>query len=222
MKLLKRFVSKRLKTYLLLCLSVSFSLFVLMFRIKLYHSYMYLFLVWNLFLAFIPFGISNYLLSKPKINKWLFLGFFMVWILFLPNAPYIITDLIHLRFVTSYHQWLDILVICSFAINGIFLYYLSVSDMLGLLKSHFNNVRLQYIVGLLFALSSFGVFIGRYLRYNSWDIIKAPKNLLWDIFAIITKPHLHTNAWLFTFLFGLFLYIGYCFFKHTPDKPLSH
>jgi len=125
---IKHLFFNRFKTFFLISISMLLSIVLLMIRMKLTHSFFYLFLVWNLFLAVIPFAITNYLVSLPKLNKIGFALWFCVWLLFLPNAPYIVTDLMHLRLHRDYFLWLDILVVSSFAFNGLLLFYLSLVD----------------------------------------------------------------------------------------------
>ncbi|MFS4482113.1 DUF1361 domain-containing protein [Hyunsoonleella sp. 2307UL5-6] len=214
METIKNLLSNRFKTISVLTVSILFSILILMIRMKLTHSYFYLFLVWNLFLAVIPYTITTYLVSIPKPNKlWLVLCF-GVWLLFLPNAPYIITDLLHLKISTTASLWLDILVILSFAGNGLLLFFLSVSDMMAILKSYLNHTKITYVIFTICLLNGFGVYLGRFLRYNSWEILSNPKYLFVDIFNIILKPFQNIDVWLFTFLFGLFLSLGYWMFTN--------
>ena len=130
MNTIKTLLFNRFKIISLLSISIALSIVLLMVRMKLTHSFFYLFLVWNLFLAVIPFAISTYLISFPKLKKLGLLIWFSVWLLFLPNAPYIVTDLIHLRLSDTHFIWLDILIVSSFACNGLLLFYLSILDMI--------------------------------------------------------------------------------------------
>ncbi|GAA3639118.1 DUF1361 domain-containing protein [Flavivirga jejuensis] len=219
MNTIKTLIFRRYKIFFLLSISITLSIVLLMVRIKLTHSFFYLFLVWNLFLAIIPYTVTTYLVSIPKLNKIGFAVWFSVWLLFLPNAPYIITDLLHLKISSSHLLWLDVLVVCSFALNGLLLFSLSLLDMETLLNQYLKNKKTTFvIIVLILFLSGFGVYLGRFLRYNSWEIIQTPSNLFNDIFNIILHPNLHLEAWLFTFLFGVFLSIGFWMFKvlHKP------
>lgn len=92
MDYLKQLIEKRFKTYAIITISMLFSLILLMVRMKITQSFFYLFLVWNLFLAVIPFAISTYLIGSPKPNKYALFFWFGLWLLFLPNAPYMVTD----------------------------------------------------------------------------------------------------------------------------------
>lgn len=219
MDLIKQLFFNRFKTYTALSVSILLSIVLLMIRIKLKHSFMFLFLIWNLFLAVIPFFITSYLVSAPKLNKIVLAFWFGLWLLFLPNAPYIITDLIHLRLSYSSYLWLDILVVTSFAFNGLILFYLSILDMKKLLESFIKKSIIPYGITMIFFLSGFGVFLGRFLRYNSWELLSNPKYLFVDIINITIKPFENKEAWLFTILFGGFLYVGFWMFEQFYSKP---
>ncbi|WP_246146951.1 DUF1361 domain-containing protein [Seonamhaeicola marinus] len=186
-----------------------------MIKIRITHSFIYLFLVWNLFLAVIPFIISTYLISTPKLNKLMVLLWCLVWLLFLPNAPYIVTDLLHLNNGDSKLLWLDVLVISSFAFNGLILFYYSLIDIKEILSHRFNIKFPKSLTLCILFLSSFGVYLGRFLRYNSWEIIQKPINLFKDIIQIIFHPNQNAEAWLFTLLFGTFLTVGYYCFSNN-------
>lgn len=219
MDAIKHLFLSRFKTYALVCVSMLFSIILLMIRMKLTHSFFYLFLVWNLFLAVIPFTITTYLVSLPKPNTWWLVFWFGVWLLFLPNAPYIITDLMHLRLSTTKIIWLDILTVTSFSFTGLLLFYLSILDMIKVFEAYFKKKTLNFFATVLLFLSAFGVYLGRFLRYNSWEILSNPKYLFEDIFTIILKPFSNPEAWLFTFIFGTFLGLGYWVFKNLYSSP---
>ena len=211
----------RFKTFALLSISMTLSIVLLMIRMKITHSFFFLFLVWNLFLAVIPFGISTYLVSLPKLNKIGLFLWFCVWLLFLPNAPYIVTDLIHLRMSYSNLIWLDILIVSSFAYNGLLLFYLSILDMKQILQPYLTKTIISYSLTAILFLSSFGVYLGRFLRYNSWEIISNPKYLFVDIINMLTQPFANKEAWLFTILFGSFLSVGFLIFNHIKKHQLD-
>ncbi len=213
MKTIKTFIESEFKIVSILFTLSAFSIVLLMFRIKLTQSYYFLFLVWNLFLAGIPYVISSYLTTIKKPNRLYLLGVSFVWLLFLPNAPYIITDLFHLQYSSQHLIWLDTLVIVAFTITGMLLFFKSVFSMETVFKTNFNNRIVNYCKPILFILVGFGVYLGRFLRFNSWEIINKPLSIFETILDIITNPNLHQKAWQFTFVFGLFLWIGYVVFK---------
>ena len=218
MNTIKTLIFTRFKIFSLLSISMLLSMVLLIIRMKLTHSFFYLFLVWNLFLAVIPFTITTYLVSIPKLNKIGLVVWFSVWLLFLPNAPYIITDLLHLKISPNHLLWLDVLVVSSFALNGLLMFLLSLLDMETLLNQFLKREKTNYMIICILFLSGFGVYLGRFLRYNSWEILQNPSDLFNDIFNIILHPNQHFEAWLFTFLFGAFLSIGFWMFKvlHKP------
>ncbi|TXG38758.1 DUF1361 domain-containing protein [Seonamhaeicola maritimus] len=215
---IKQLIFSQFKTFSLLSVSIVFSIVLLMIRMKLTHSFFYLFLVWNVFLAVIPFAITTYLVSLPKLNKLKLIIWFGVWLLFLPNAPYIITDLLHLKISNSHLLWLDILVISSFALVGLMLFYLSMVDMKTILQESMKSNYKDSLIIFIHFLCGFGVYLGRYLRYNSWEIVQDPISLFTDILEIIHQPSQYYEAWLFTLLFGAFLTIGYWVFQNFKYK----
>src|SRR5690606_9788925 len=203
----------RFKIITILTLSMAFSVVLLMIRMKLNHSFFFLFLVWNLFLAVIPYAITTYLISLPNIKKISLLIYGSIWLLFLPNAPYIITDLLHLRMSNIHFMWLDVLLVTSFAFNGMMLFFLSLMDMEILLKKYVSGKNIYHFLHFVCILTGFGMYLGRFLRYNSWEIIQHPSALFTDIIDIIIQPSHHLEAWIFTGSFGLFLIVGFWLFK---------
>jgi uncharacterized membrane protein len=185
---------------------------------KIHQSFYLLFLVWNLFLAIIPFAITTGLTSTKKVNKLVLFFFFGIWLLFLPNAPYLVTDLMHLTRTDQSFLWLDILVIMSFAFNGLILFFLSLSDMEKLLKKHLNSKLLTPLLLSIFGLTAFGIYLGRFLRHNSWEIINNPLNIFRDIFNIVFQPNI--EAWIFTLTFASFLAISYWMLKAFSNSKI--
>jgi uncharacterized membrane protein len=212
METLKTRIQSKFKTLSLVTVALAFSMIILMLRIKLNTSLFYLFLVWNIFLAIIPFAITLYLNTKENLSP-LKLGFwFLVWLAFLPNAPYIITDLIHIRSGNDTLLWLDVLVVLSFAMSGLLLFYYSIIDMQQLMTSRFTRIPITTLTLVIIFLCGFGVYLGRFLRYNSWEIISEPQMLILDILNILLSPFQNSEAWLFTLGFGTFLVVGYWMF----------
>jgi uncharacterized membrane protein len=101
----------------------------------------------------------------------------------------------------------------SFALNGLLLFYLSIRDIKGILQTFLNKKKVNYIITIVIFLTGFGVYLGRFLRYNSWEVLSNPKYLFIDILNIAIKPFSNQEAWLFTILFGLFLWVGYWAFE---------
>ena len=189
-------------------LSILVCFTFLGFRIASTQSIYFTFLVWNLFLAGIPLVITTVLINFKVKHKCL-IGFsFVIWLLFIPNSPYIITDLAHLRRSSYQHIWLDLIVIFTFAFAGLLLFYKSFFQMKTILKSIVPKWIINTATIFLFYLIGFGIYLGRVLRYNSWNILN-PKHLLTDFFSFIIQPLVHAEVWQFTGLFGSLLLIGY-------------
>ena len=208
-----KLIKKRLSIFKVLIASTFFSMLLLMVRMAATETIFYAFLLWNLFLAAIPFAITTYLVSQPQMSRLRLALWFIPWLLFLPNAPYIVTDLMHLQWDRHGYLWLDVLVVTSFAWNGLILCFLSLIDMHDLLNKHLSQRKAFWsIIGVLF-LCGFGIYLGRFLRWNSWDIIQHPDLLLKDILVRFIYPMKHLKTWGVTLGFGAFLSLGFWMFS---------
>lgn len=168
----------------------------------------HMWLVWNLFLAWLPMlsAIIAYNLAQTRV--WLIwmlvlpcMGF---WLLFFPNAPYLVTDLIHIQPIDPVPLWYDLIMIATGAWIGFFLGVISLFFMQILITQ-----RLGHVVGWFFALcsiglGSFGIYLGRFLRWNSWDILSNPTQLLIDIGSRVQAPFDHPQTLGFSLLFATF------------------
>ncbi len=204
---IKHLIFRNFRTLSILSGCCFVSVFLLMIRLKLTHSFFLLFLVWNLFLAVIPFCISFYLRQKEHLKKWRLLCWSAIWLLFLPNAPYIVTDLIHLQLSDGFLVFLDLLVILSFAIAGLLFYLVSVKHMEVLFRENFSKKLRNIFFTALPFLCGFGIYLGRFLRFNSWDILQDPASLLKTVVTLIVSPVSNWFAWFVTLGFGFFLWI---------------
>ncbi|WP_082333732.1 DUF1361 domain-containing protein [Mangrovimonas sp. TPBH4] len=210
---IKYLLFSRFKIIVLPIVAATLSIILLMVRMKLTYSFYFLFLVWNLFLAIVPFAISTYIRSLSQLNKFgTFIGF-GIWLLFAPNAPYIITDLFHLKNSSHDILWLDVLIVSSFSLTGVLLFFLSLLDIELIMKRYWQSKTISLLMFPLFFVISFGMYLGRYLRFNSWEIIQHPLTIFNDIWSILIQPNQHLSAWTFTISFGIFLGIGYWLFK---------
>lgn len=218
MTILKTFVLNKFNTLFTIFACVLLSIFLLSIRLKITQSFFYIFLVWNLFLAAVPFLVSSFLSTIQKVKKWKLFSILIVWLLFLPNAPYILTDFIHLRL--SEPNWLgfDAIMIGMFAFSGLILYFLSLSDIKKLLLNNFSKKMTSVILYTIPFLTGFGIYLGRFLRWNSWDILQSPQNLFLDILSIVFHPIENIQVWLFTVLFGAFLLIGFWIYENMQKK----
>lgn len=214
----KTLIFHRFNTITFLTACILLSVFLLMFRIKLTHSFFLIFMVWNLFLAIIPYTISLFLESKKKLSKLGLIAYSGIWLLFLPNAPYMVTDFVHLKLSTNKLVCLDFAIIGSFAFTGLVFYFLSINDMFKILKIHLNPQLEKHMLNTIFLLSSFGVYLGRFLRYNSWELFQNPIAIINDLISITTHPFQNKGAWLFTVVFALFLAMGFRITRKTMGQ----
>lgn len=198
------------ETKTLLYFSV-FSTVLLLARIAYTERITYLFLLWNLFLAAVPYvlvqGMSND--TSKFVYRLYNLLVIVVWMLFFPNAPYIFTDLFHLRSMSSSIIWYDTTMILSIAWTGMLFGYLSLLRIEKHLASFLSPLWSRLSVYALLFVSAFGVYIGRYLRFNSWDVLSDPFGLMYEVGHHVVNPFTHPRTWGMTLVFGLFLSLIY-------------
>ena len=188
----------------LIYLFTAFCTSLLVYRIVKSESLAYVFLAWNLFLAFIPWWISNVLKKKVALNLKHF-PLLILWLLFLPNSPYILTDLFHLRLRDPFPLWFDLIVLLSFALIGMIVFLKSLKDMFGILKKYISPFYMTIITPGIFWLISFGLYLGRYLRFNSWNVVNHPFTVVRQSFGIL----LEKDTIGFTCLFSVFMWFLY-------------
>jgi len=171
----------------------------------------FVFLIWNLFLAWIPFGLAMLVnrLHKQQQNGIFIFPIISAWLLFFPNAPYLLTDLLHLQPRNIIPYWYDVLLFTSFAWTGLLLGLISLYPIHSFFKQYLPKPLEHGLVALLIFLCSLGIYIGRFLRWNSWDIIYQPKGLLTDLHNIFFYPaelfpELGISVVLFIFLYPLY------------------
>lgn len=207
----KRTLTPNQKMNLLLVLMTAFCFFLSVFRVIESGTPYFLFLNWNLFLAIVPYLLTASISSQKRgrIQRLKIIGVSMVWLLFFPNAPYILTDLFHLRIETSVPKWFDLILIISFAWTGLLFGFLSLMKIEKLYTNFFTKRQVEWLSSSILFLASFGVYLGRYLRWNSWDVINNPSSLLFDISDRVINPFEHPRTWGVTILFGILLNIIY-------------
>ncbi|MGV3658033.1 MAG: DUF1361 domain-containing protein [Chitinophagaceae bacterium] len=180
-----------------LVLSSLFSVALTFTRVGYTGEQLFLFLIWNLFLAFVPLAITHFL---QRYIRWiestpLFVIGFVAWLLFLPNSFYIITDLFHLEERRGIPLWFDLTLIFSFAWNGLIMGVVSVRQMEKLVAVKWPIISEWLFMLPLMFLNALGIYIGRYLRYNSWDVISKPFDLTKDILYLALHPVRNRFDW---------------------------
>lgn len=180
----------------------------------------YVFLVWNLFLAFVPWWISSYLITKSGLS-WFCTLLLGIWLLFLPNAPYILTDLFHLKARPGIPLWFDLALILSFACTGMLLFYRSLHQVLAFLTSLISRRKLLWFSYSVFFLIAFGVYLGRFIRLNSWDVVH-PFAMMRACSRLFLDAHVAMDAAAFTIVFAtLLLFLFLVVDRRLYERPLD-
>ena len=187
-----------------------------------------LFLGWNLMLAWVPLLVSLVIASRhapgrtPSRLGSVALG--GVWLAFFPNAPYLVTDLIHLRERGFTLLLYDAMMVFAFALTGVCLAFLSLWLVHRLVERRFGRWAGWGFVATVAGLSGFGVYLGRYPRWNSWDVVARPGELLADLASHVRDPD--PRAFGVTLMMAALFGIAYLMLfalaslGSAPDRPL--
>ena len=208
---LRKFYLQRTEIEKVLIISSLFSIVLVLTRMGITGKLIFIFLPWNLFLAYVPYAISKWLGTgfRWAINRWKFAAVFIAWLLFIPNAFYILTDLFHLERMEKSSRWFDLTLILSFAWNGLLLGILSVRQMEKIFRDRFHiNNDFLFLYPLMW-LIALGIYIGRFMRFNSWDVITNPFDLLEDVGNMMIHPFQHIYSWAMIGCFSVLMTIMY-------------
>lgn len=166
-----------------LALSTAFCLGLLVIRPRVVGVPGHVYLVWNLFLAWIPFAVALVYADRAKRGKQGFTqgALLVMWLVFLPNAPYIVTDLIHLKEFGRSPLWFDATMYVAFAWTGLMLGLVSLYVVHRTVRAQRGPVWGWGLVAGTTALCGVGIYLGRFLRWNSWDVLTNPGGLLADL-----------------------------------------
>lgn len=195
------------------------------------------YMIWNVFLAFIPYSIAIGIVSlynnRNYGNKKIFLCFLggALWLLFYPNAPYMLTDLMHLSgekfyiyanngqsitFSTEINMWNNFFTLVYGTLLGVFLGFASLNKIHSILVNVMGKYKAFLIVIFINYLSGFAIFLGRFSRYNSWDLIVHPYKIL-----KIFNEELNKDTMFFTLMFGtLSIVIYYLYYISKKEEKL--
>jgi len=191
------------------------------------HTTHYWFLLWNLVLAWVPFifaGIAYRLASAGRAILYvLIVAAAVVWLAFFPNAPYILTDFLHLGSMgDNVPGWYDVLMLYWFAWTGLILGIVSLYLMQEIVTRGLGTAAGWVFVVVAAGLGSFGIYLGRFLRWNSWDLVRRPGPLADELLGRVTDPASQPRLLGFTLLFALlflFIYVAvYIFAKLTKPR----
>lgn len=179
----------------------------------------YRFLPWNLFLAWLPLVFAYLAVRAGGRKPWLSLPLIGAWLAFLPNAPYLITDLIWLDGSATTLKVYDAAMFFVFATCGLAAGFVSLRWVQALVERRAGTWGGRLFVLAALGLTGFGVYLGRFRRWNSWDIVADPAALFHDIAIRVADPVLHWQMWALTALFaGLLLCLYWLFGLLTEVK----
>lgn len=192
------------------------SITLMLLRVKITHDMYLLFLIWNLFLGYIPYFISLEIKSTvPGTYKFYLL--LIGWLLFIPNSFYLVTDFVHLHHNSDLQYIFDVILLTFFSIAG---FYAGISSMLHihrLLEMKYSAEKCRQILISLCYIISFGVYLGRILRFNSWDVVSNPIRLFMTILKSLDNIYVYE----FTLLFGTFVLIVYSISNLLSDSKTA-
>lgn len=193
-------------TAILLSNGVSLLLFV--FRIVGAGNIDYWFMFWNLILAWVPVGLSWYLVKYLSQKSWrepAAVVLTLVWLAFLPNSFYMVSDLVHLQQTGDIGILFDVVLLMSFIWNGLLAGFISLIMVHRALIRRVSTLRAHSLIAAVLLIISFAIYLGRSLRWNSWDVLTNPGGLLFDVSERVINPFTYPQALVTTGTFFLLL-----------------
>lgn len=211
-------VPKEIWIIFLLAITLNIS------RILIFDSTYFIYLLWNIFLAILPFVVGRMLSWQEnigKLSKIVFVLGSLIWILLLPNAPYIVTDFIHLGRGHGAPVLYDAFLLFSSAWLGLLLFMHSLKDIEKIIRVKYGKLIATIKVPSIILLVSIGIYIGRYLRFNSWDVFTDP-SFFGNTWQGLTHPIHFGEACIFILPCFLFLYIFYISWKSSKQAQIFY
>ena len=187
---MRRLSDRRVLTFFALVAASGSCGALLLYRALETHSHDYQFLIWNLVLAWVPFvaALGLYDADRRGMPR-LFRGALAaMWLLFLPNAPYIVTDLLHVGVISGEPIWFDALMVSSFAGTGLLLGFGSLLLVQSVVTRSLGAAWGWLMLAPALGLCAVGIVLGRVYRFNSWDALVRPGALLRTVATRATDP----------------------------------
>lgn len=195
-----------------LFLSSMVSMVLLLIRMAVAGNVRFGFLPWNLFLAWLPvlFALGLRLnLEKKRWLHWQNLGLTALWLGFLPNSFYLMSDMIHIQSSGETSVLYDSAMLLSFVINGLILGYIATYMVHLQLLKRLKTWQANSMIGLVFLCCGFAIYLGRYLRWNTWDIVVNPVGLLFDLSERVLNPFMHIQTFTVTLTYTVIIAATY-------------
>ena len=209
---LHRFLGGR--SFYALLLASALADLLLAARIGRLHSLSYFWFPWNLCLAWVPYLASlwaAHLHRRAPARPWRLLPAAALWLAFLPNAPYLVTDFIHIRARPDmpWLFWYDIVMMAVFAWIGCVLGAFSLGIMQRIVARLLGTVASWLFVLGSAALCGIGVYLGRFGHWNSWDLLVNPRALTRELIGPLLDPTAYLRPFAMCALFAMFFLISY-------------
>ena len=185
----------------------------------------YAFLVWNIFLAWLPlvFAVQAAAIYRNRgWRNWRFAALAGAWLLFFPNAPYIFTDVLHLIYSPFRQFWVDLSLVLLGGLTGLVLGFVSLYLMQSVVRRVAGQIVSWLFIIAVAGLSGFGIYLGRFLRFNSWDVITQPFKLFDGVSSWVAHPTANSVTLGFPVLFATFLFLAYVMLYALTHLPRIH
>jgi uncharacterized membrane protein len=217
----------KMGVFILLSAASVICIALVLARMAYSDSFRYGNLIWNLFLAWIPFVLAYfaYILSwRRRLMNFVIPIFAFLWLIFFPNAPYILTDFQHLGQLSSKAPlWYDVIVLIWFSWTGMLLGIVSLNLMQEIIKREIGRSAGWAFVVIVACLASVGLYLGRFVRLNSWDLLQNPGQIASNIPDWLADPSLRSVGFIALYtLFFMFVYLTLYAFSHIlsegPEK----
>lgn len=178
-------------------------------------------LLWNFFLAAIPYpwALVTAALHRRLPGQWLYLiipGLF--WLAFLPNAPYLVTDVVHFRGYFSLRMWHEVISMVALVWTGLFIAIYSLRTMQTIVQDYSNAFMSWLFVMAILLLNGLGVYLGRFLRWNSWDLLTNPGRIMDDTLTLFNGSSGSLTSLFFIVQMAIFLLVCYITVTMTYSK----
>ncbi|MCP3170018.1 DUF1361 domain-containing protein [Myxococcus qinghaiensis] len=174
------------------------------------------FLPWNLFLAWAPYTLAllaRVLMVRGHGRGWVLAPLAAGWLALFPNAPYLLTDFIHLHQRPVVPLWFDAALLALFAATGWMLGLLSLEIWKQWLEERWGRRSAWAFVGVTSLLCGYGIYLGRVERWNSWHVLTHPGSLFTSIGAHLREPLSFPYLTSLTVTFALLLPLSYVAFE---------
>lgn len=188
------------------------------------HSYEFSYLLWNLFLAWTPLIVVMFLLKSLRKYRWSDWGpmaLTFAWLLLLPNSFYMISDFIHVQDVARSNLLYDVVMFTSFIFTGVLLGFSGLSIVHVELRKRLGKRLTSVCIAVILLLCSYAIYLGRDLRWNSWDVFTNPAGILFDVSDHLFHPLqggvMYTTTASFFILLGSLYVAGW----HISDATRS-